>query len=149
MLPIRDIRLTIGELLAADVAFLAAAAANKIALITAAFNPGEDLVVADLTLATFTGGEPKGGVAGAQQAGVDPATSDQVITILAPVGGWRWECTVDPASPETVYGYALVDDAVAVLLGTELLQEPLVIQQAGEFIDIGSVTMTIVAEPIS
>jgi hypothetical protein len=145
----RALRLALGELLAADVATLAAATANKIALIAAPFTPGEGLVIGDLTLATFTGSTPKSGVSGAQQAGVNPVTSDQVITILAPAGGWRWECTAAPVAPEGIFGFALIDDTGATLLGVQALPSPVSIGAVGDFLDLGAVAMTFVLNPLS
>ena len=149
MLPMVALRIALGNLLAANVATLAPVAANKIALIAAAFTPDEDAVIGDLTLATFTGSTPKGGVAGAQQVGINPATQEQTITILAPVGGWRWECTADPAAPETIFGYALIDDAEAVLLATAQLITPVTIQAATDFVDLGKAEIVFVLQPMS
>jgi len=149
MLPIKDLRLSVGELLAADVAFLAAVLANKIALVTNAFTPNENLALVDFTLASFTGSTPKAAVAGTQQAGIDPNTGAQTITILAPAGGWRWECTVAPGSPQVITGYILTDNAGAVLLGMTLLSETVTISGIGDFIDLGKVEMQIVTRPLS
>jgi len=149
MLPMKDVRLAIGELLAADVSTLAPVAANKIALIIANFSLTENLVVGDLTLATFTGSAPKAGAAGAQQAGVSPLTGQQVLTILAPAGGYRWECTVAPGAPETIYGYCLLDDTLATLLAATLLDTPVTITDVGDFFDAGAVEMQFVAQPVT
>lgn len=149
MLPMKDLRLALGNLLAADVPTLAPVAANKVALVIAPFTPGEDTILSDLTLATFTGSAPKAGAAGAQQAGVDPVTQDQVITILTPVGGWRWECTVAPTPAQTIYGYALVDNAAAVLLAVEVLAAATTITNVGDYIDLGAIEMRFVLQPIS
>lgn len=150
MLPMKTVRLQLGELLAADATTLAPAAnANEIALIAAPFTPGENLTIADLTFATFTGSAPKAGATGSQQAGIDPATQDQVITILAPAGGYRFECTATPSSPESIFGYALTTHLGAVLLGVVLFPAPLSIAEAGDFIDLGAVNMTLVSSPIS
>lgn len=150
MLPMKAVRLKLGELLAADATTLAPAAdANKIALIAAPFVEDETLVVGDLTLASFTGSTPLEGEIGAQQAGIDPATQEQVITILAPAGGWRWECTVAPAEPQAIYGYALVDNAGTDLLGVAALPEAITIASVGDFIDLGSVNLRVVLQPLS
>lgn len=149
MLPMKALRLALGELLAADVGTLAPVAANKVALVIANFALTENLVVGDLTLATFTGSTPKAGAAGAQQAGVDPITGDQVITNLAPAGGWRWECTAAPGAPQTVYGFALLDATLADLLGAALLITPVVITDVGDFVDLGKVDIRFVASPMS
>ena len=149
MLPMRPLRLQLGELLAADTTTLAPVAANKIALIAAAFTPGEDLTLGDLTLAAFTGSTPKAGAAGAQQTGIDPATHEQKITILAPAGGWRWECTAAPLTPEGIFGFALIDDGATDLLGVEEFPTPISIAEVGDFIDLGSVEITFVLQPMA
>lgn len=149
MLPVKDVRLALGDLLAADVATFAPVAANKIALVVNNFVPDENLVLGDFTLASFNGSTPKAGAAGAQQVGIDPATQDQVITNLAPAGGWRWECAVAPGAAETIYGYILVDNAGATVLGMEKLTTPVVIANVGDYIDLGSVELRFVVQPIS
>lgn len=149
MLPMQALRIALGDLLAADVGTLAPVAANKIALIAANFALNENLVVGDLTLATFTGSTPKAGAAGAQQVGIDPLTGDQVITNLTPAGGWRWECTVAPGAPETIYGFALLDATLADLLGAALLDNPITITSVGDFVDLGAVTIRFVSQPMS
>jgi hypothetical protein len=149
MLPMIALRLALGNLLAADVALLAPVAANKIALVNANFALTENLLLGALSFATFTGSAPLAGAAGAQGVGTDPITGDQLITILAPAGGWRFVCTGAPALPETIYGYALTDSAGAVLLGAALLITPITIRNVGDEIDLGSVPITFVAQPMS
>lgn len=148
MLPTRAVRLQLGELLGADATTLAPVAANKIALIAADFTPDENLVLGDLTLATFTGSAPKAGATGAQGVGIDPLTGDQVITILPPAGGYLFECTVAPGAPETIFGYALVDNAAAVLLGVVKFPDAFTIENVGDQVDCGNPTMRLVAQPI-
>lgn len=149
MLPMKALRLQLGELLAADTTTLAPVTANKIALVAGAFALSENLVVGSLTLATFTGSTPKAGASGAQQAGTDPVTGEQKITILAPAGGWRWECTVAPGSPETIYGFALLDTTLATLLGAAVLDTPVPIASVGDFVDLGAVEITFVLQPMA
>src|SRR5579864_4470302 len=74
MLPMKALRLKLGVLLAADVPTLAPVAANKVALVNAAFAPNEALTIASLSFATFTGSAPIAGAAGPQGVGTDPAT---------------------------------------------------------------------------
>lgn len=149
MLAMKALRLLLGDLLAADVSTLAPVAANKIALIAAPVTPGENLVFGDLTLATFTGSAPKAGAAGAQSVGIDPVTGQQVINIKPPVGGYIFACTAAPTPPETIYGFALVDDAVAVLLGVELLPVPITIADVGDQVDCENPQMTFVLNPLT
>lgn len=149
MLPAKAIRLSIGDLIAADTTLLAPATANKIALVTQPVTQDEDLTMAALTLATFTGSTPKAGASGTQGSGINPATGQQRITILTPVGGWRWVCTADPVTPETIYAIVLTDTTLADFLGIEVLAEPVEISEAGQEFDAGAVEMDIVLEPIS
>lgn len=148
MLPVIALRTALGDLLAGDIPTLAPAAANKIALVANNFVLDENLVLTDFTLASFTGSTPLAGTAGAQDVGIDPTTQDQVITNIAPAGGWRWECTGAPAVPETIYGYVLLDNAAAVVLAMALLPTPVSIANVGDFIDLGAVTFTFVAQPL-
>jgi hypothetical protein len=150
LLPTIALRLQLGTLLAGDATTLAPAMnPNKIALINAAFTPNENLTIGELSLATFVGSTPLAGAAGAQGVGIDPATGDQVVTILAPAGGWRWTCTTAPVSAETIYGYALVDHTGATLLGTNLLTPPITITEVGDLVDLGAVPIDFVNQPMS
>lgn len=150
MLPVKTLRLEMGTLLAADTTTLApAVGGNKVSLIAAAFTPGENLVLADLTLAAFTGSAAKTAGTGTQGSGVDPATGEQIITILDPAGGWRWTCTVAPGAPETIFGIALTDNTIATLLGIEALDTPVVIAAVGDMVQVGVVSFRINAAPIS
>jgi hypothetical protein len=150
LLPTFAVREQLGNLLAADATTLAPAmTANKIALVNQAFTPNENLTIAGLSFATFTGSTPIAGAAGAQGVGLDPATGDQVVTILAPAGGWRWTCTTAPTTAETIYGYALTNNAGTTLLGTELLPQPITISEVGDLVDLGAVAINFVNQPMS
>lgn len=146
----KAVRLRLGELLAADATTLAPATdANIIALIAAPFTESENLTVAGLTLATFTGSAPIEGATGSQQSGVKPATGEQVVTILAPAGGWRWECTAAPTTPEGIFGYCLLSNDGLTILGVTTLPTPQSIAGVGDFIDLGAVELTFTLAPIS
>jgi hypothetical protein len=149
MLPMKAIRLELGTLLAADVATLAPVAANKIALIMAPFSLNENLAITDLTLATFATSTPIAGAAGAQAVGVDPATLDQVITIKVPAGGYRWVVTALTNLPQTIYGWALIDTAGATLIAVGQFPTPYLLQDVGQEIDLGNVTIQFVQQPMS
>lgn len=150
MLPMKAERLLIGTLLAADAgSFAPAVSANKVALIQAPFSANEDLVVGDLTLATFTGATPIAGATGAQQVGTDPATNQQIITIKEPLGGWRFITTALTNLPQTIYGYALLDSTLATLLGVQVLSTPITLTEVGQQINLGTVALTIQPTPIS
>lgn len=149
MLPHKEVRLRLGDLLAADDATLAPAlAANKIALIKAAFAYSESIALADLDLADFDGSTPIAGAVGAQLVGIDPVTLEQIITIKDPVGGYRWITTGMTNLPQTIYGAALLNDAGDAILGLLVEDTPITLNAVGQQIDLGSVQMRFVAQPI-
>jgi hypothetical protein len=149
MLPMLAVRLQLGALLAADTTTLAAATANEIMLLNANFALSENLTIGSLSPATFIGSTPIPGASGPQGVGTDPTSGDQLITILAPAGGWRWVCTTAPGTPETIWGFALVNHGATVLLAAELLEVPVAIANVGDEIDLGSVPITFVLQPMS
>lgn len=118
---------TLSTLLATDTAFLANATAMKVGLITAPFTPSIERVMADLTISAATGLVPLAGVAGAQLESVDPITGELIVEIKAPAGGFRWETPVGFTGPVTVYGFALGNNAMTTLFGTESLPNPIVL----------------------
>lgn len=120
-------------LLAADATTLAPAMnANKVALVVSDFSETQDLPLASLTLASFTGSAPIAGATGAQAVGVDPLTGDALITILPPAGGYLWKCTVAPTPAQVVFGVVLLDNAEAVLLGSHKLAQSITINAVGD-----------------
>lgn len=150
MLVTKAVREQLGTLLAADATTLApAVSANKIALVAAPFTPDENLTLAGLTLATFTGSAPKAGATGAQPTGIDPATGDQFILIAPPAGGYIFTCTVAPGAPQTIYGFVLTDNAGATLLAMALLPAAVTIANVGDSVLIENNVLTLVSQPIS
>jgi len=150
MLAMKALRFQLGELLAADDTTLAPAADNNVvALMMETVAVNENLTPDDLDLATFTGATPKLAGLGTQQAGIDPATGQQRVTILEPAGGWRWETTDAVNLPQTIYGFALLNEALDELYGVQLLDTPVVLTAAGQEINIGTVAMKIVQQPLS
>lgn len=127
MKPTRTLAGTLSTLLAADTAILANATAMKVGLITAPFTPSLDRSMADLTISALTGLVPLAGVAGAQLESVDPITGELVVEIKAPAGGFRWETGGGTTYPVTVYGFALGNNAMTTLFGTETLATPVVL----------------------
>lgn len=150
MLPMKAVRQKLATLLAADASTLAPATdANKVALIVAPFSPSENLVIGDLTLASFAGGDPIAGTAGTQGTGNIPGTGQQRITMVEPAGGWHWKCTADPATPQTITGLALINNAGDTLLGVQAINPTVTISFSGDEYDAGSIDMTFVPQPIS
>jgi hypothetical protein len=149
MLPMSALRFSLGDGLAANVTYLAPVVANEIALIGADFTPSEDLVTSDLTLVSGNGLSPIPGVSGAQLGGISPITQEQVITIKAPAGGWRWLTTTPFVGPVNVFGFALTKTAGGLLLAVQKFDAPIAFTAAGQFLDLGDVEITFVLQPMS
>lgn len=149
MLAMKSLRLRLGELLAAEAAYLAPAADNnEVALIKENFSLGETLVIADLTLADFDGSAPLLAELGEQQCGIDPITGDQVVTIKEPAGGWRFETTALEGLPQTIFGYALTTKDGVALLAVALLPVAITLTEVGQEINLDKVVFRIVPEPM-
>lgn len=151
MLPVKAIRLTIGEDMAANTTYWSMGAGNEfeVYLVTNAFTPDENLTTADFTLATFTGFAAIKGEDGDQLAGTDPLTGEQIMTLITPLGGWHWECTAAPGTPETITGFIVTEKATGDLQAMQLLDNPIVIEFVGDTVDLGTITIRFVARPMS
>ena len=145
----KALRLSIGEDLAAGTLLSQPANENIIRLVAGEFTPDENLVVADLTFATFTGSTALDVGLDDQLVGIDPTTGEQLITLIEPVGGWRWECTATPGAPQNIYGFALLTAASAALLAVEAFPEPITIQEIGQEINLGTAKFTVTLSPMS
>lgn len=134
------------QLLAADALTLAPAVlANKIALVQNAFAPGEGLALGDLTLATFDGATPLLVGLGTQAEGLDPGNNDAIITVKAPVGGWRWETTGVTNLPQDINGFCLLDNAGAVLLAAARLATPITLTAINQVVQLENVELRLLA----
>jgi len=149
MVPTSVIRLTLAELLAGDVTYLAAAAVKHLHLIKDVFTPSDTTDFTTLTEADFDGYTELNAAANAQQAFTNPLTGERVVQLIEPLGGWHWETSGVTNLPQTIYGYAVTDLADAVTLGSALLEEPVTLLGAGEAVDIDNVRFTFVANPLS
>lgn len=146
MKPTVAIRAAAADLLAANAATLAPAAdANKMCLVMAPFDPNEGLVFADLTLATFDGSTPLDVGLGTQPTAFDPTTNDSVISLKPPATGFRWETTGLTNLPQTIFGYALVDNALAVLLAADVFAEPVVLTAINQLVQVDDSEITLQA----
>jgi hypothetical protein len=126
------------DLLAADTATLANAAALHLHLAKNSFTPAPGLTLAGLTEADFTGATALDAGIGAQNVFYDPVRQAYVLQILEPAGGWHWDCTVTPAPSQTIFGVYLTDNADAVLYGSQLLPVPVLISAAGQGLDFAN-----------
>lgn len=152
MLPMIAIRQKLGTLLAADATTLAPAALNnKLALLKSAFTPNEAMVITDPTLvqADFATSTALSAGTGAQTEGIDPVSGDDVITILAPAGGWIWKVTALTNLPQTIYGFLLMNNAGTTLLALARLATPVVLTAVGQQVDIGVAEIRIINAPFS
>jgi len=141
MITTKALRAAAANLLAADTATLAAVSANKIALVKAPFTPGEDIALADLTLADFDGSTAIDVTSGTQPTAYDPNNNDRIIDLKPPAGGFRFETTGTTHLPQTIYGYVLLDNALAVVLATALLDTPVVLSAIDQRVDLGAPTI--------
>lgn len=133
----RAIRMAAVTRLASDTATLAQAAdPNHMCLIMSDFIPSEDLVIADVDLATFDGGDPLEIELGVQPSGFEPGSDDSSIDFAPPVGGFRWETTGTTNLPMTIYGFCVTNEAETTLLCSELFDTPIVLTGINQVIDI-------------
>lgn len=136
----KSLRAQAAFLLAADTTTLAQAADNNvIALIMEPFTPNETLTVGSLVLATFDGATPILVGLGAQPSAYDPNTDDVVISLKPPVGGFRFETTGVTNLPQTIYGFALLNEALDAVLAAELLPAPVTLTGINQGIDLNDV----------
>jgi len=146
----RDLRFAAFSRLASDTATLAQAAApNHMVLIMEPFNPSEAIVAADLTPATFDGATPLEVVLGTQASGFEPGTDDSRIDILPPIGGFRWETTGITNLPQTIHGYALMNEAQTVVYATAIFETPKVLTAINQVVDGLEATLFMAKDTIS
>lgn len=132
MIPANTLTDLIAGLLAADAASIGNPVSNKLGLIVAPFNPSVDLLMADLTIAAETGLVAIAGVAGSQLESVDPSTGELIVEVKVPAGGFRWETPIGFTGPVTIYGLALGNNAMTILYGTQLLDNPIILTDENE-----------------
>jgi hypothetical protein len=145
MQPTRPLWRKQADLLAADTTGLASVTANHVHLAKAPFTPSLDLVIGDLTEATFTGSGPLDITAGTQLVYYDAEDGMLTIELSEPSGGWHWDCTVDPVSAETIFGVYITDNTDATLLGSMLLPTAVTISAAGQGLTVGVITLKFAA----
>lgn len=150
MIPTLAIREKAMQLLAADTATLAQAAdPNHVVLVKNEFTPGEGAVIGDLTLADFDGSAALECGLGTQPEGLDPANADALITFVPPAGGWRWETTGVTNLPQTIYGFALTNEAETTLFACARLPTPITLTAVNQVVSLGDLTLRQLAGSIS
>lgn len=137
------------QALAKDSATLAKASGseNKVRLVCADFTPGPATDYGSLTAATFTGSTALSVGSGDQTEGRDPVTGRRKIIFKEPVGGWTWTCTVPGDPAQTVYGYAVTNNAGTVTYGSAKLSSPVTMSASGDVVSIGEVSLLLAAVP--
>jgi len=146
VIPSKFTRLTIGASLAAHTVVFPVAG-SEIMLFVNNITPTENTVIGDLTEATFDGYARLDAEAPPMASALDPTTGDQRVTVNEPAGGWRWETSGLTDLPQTIYGFALISGGV--LRGIEMLPVPLVLEEADQEVNLGTVRFTIVQTPLS
>jgi len=151
MLAIQSLRAAALELLGADSATLNPGVGSecKIALVQNDIAPSELITLADCTLANFGGSTPIALGAGAQLVLLDPGTTDAVMDLRLPAGGFRWETTGLLNLPQTIYGFVLLDDGLSVVYASERFDSPVTLTAANQRVDIGAPTMRLAANSIT
>lgn len=123
-------------LLAADTTTLAPAADNlKMALIKNAVVPSEAIVFADLQLADFDGSTPLDIGLNTQPTGLDPFNNDIILDFKPPTTGFRWETTGLTNLPQTIYGYAVLTNALDDVYCVALFDTPIVLTAINQRVD--------------
>lgn len=139
MIPTKAIEDALANDLAADTTTLAVATFLDVALVSAPFTPGPSLTTADLTLVTAAGLAAKTTTSAVIVVARDPVTGDYLIIIPAPTGGWNY-IAGGAGLPLTIYGAAVMDHADnSKLYGAVLFPTPIVINAAGQLIDLDEV----------
>lgn len=110
-----------------------------VVLIQEAWTPDRTTAIAGLTPASFTDSAAKD--ASSVDASQDPLNGDELVNLLPPVGGWRWEATNGTNLPQTIFGYAVYTDSLT--LDTVLLDEPIELTAANQAVDLGSIIVRI------
>jgi hypothetical protein len=122
-----------------------------VCLIKAPFLLDENLVAGGFSYANFAGNANLPIGLNDQQVGIDPASLQQLITLVPPAGGWRWETTGLGNLPQTIYGFVVVTNpsvGPSVLIGMQTFLNPVHLSEAGQEIVIDAIEMPIALQPL-
>lgn len=147
MKPQPNLLARIGKTLVADTAGLGLAATPfKVLLVNVDFDEDDDLDPSAMVAAIAT----TNGLStiiplevGSQLESIDPATGDIIVTLKTPLGGWRWESTATPGTPETVYGLVVVNEDEDKVYGSKKLSEQFVCNANNQAVDFGTLSFRI------
>lgn len=119
----------------ADTLGLAAGGDMSVGLVAAPFTPSGTTPVPTPTMPVNAGLAAKSPAS--VDVTVDPNNGDQLIDLIPPAGGWRWEATSVFVGPtETLYGIAVWNQDSGSLFGSFLFDEPIVISAAGQVVTV-------------
>jgi len=103
------------------------------------FVPSAQLQQSDVVQAGFAGSSPIL-IPIPPQTIVNDSVSGRVGVLLKePAGGYRWVCTTAPATPETVYGWVIIDSTLGTVWWSELLPAPKTITNVGDFVEVTAI----------
>lgn len=141
---------SVATAIASDATVLANPLFVKVFLVKAPFVPGPNLTVADLTPADFAGSAALANTTAVILQYKDPLTGEWIVEVPPPVGGWHWQTTSGVTNlPQTIYGFACVDNTSAILYGTQLLPTPLLLNGNGQGIDLPNVNFRLANAALS
>lgn len=132
------------DLLAADTTSFAngvnADLPGHVILIKEAFTPSPDIdpLALQAIEADFTG-YTTGGISsstGTQNTAMDPLTSDYLLQLKQPAGGFRWETTGTTNLPQTIYGYAVLDLDTPRCYWSALFDTPVVLTAQNQTVQV-------------
>jgi len=113
--------------------------AHAVCLFTNNITPTKNSVIGDFDEATFTGYTGIQAEEGNANFYIDPLTSELCVELVPPVGGFNFECTSAPASPEAIYGYYVVNFNTTQVLGAHKFENPISIAVANQAITLPKV----------
>lgn len=117
------------------------------------FTPDLVPTLVDADMADFAGSAPKATGAAVRPVITDPNTGDLYLNIPPPAGGFFWVTTSGANLPQTIYGVVLSSDSTTVeggvLMGSQLLNDPVPLNASGQGVDGGDLRFTLVLPALS
>lgn len=135
------------NLLSADTLTFAATgdAAPTVRLVKEPFTPSMQLTPAAMAAieATFAGYAGIGAATGTQNTGQDPLSSDYLLQLKPPAGGFRWETGGGFTGTQTITGWYIgtSESPDTALLYSALFTTPIVLTAPNQVIEIPSVEL--------
>jgi hypothetical protein len=132
------------NLIGADPATLGNTALIAVALVKEPFTPGPNIVIGDLVLADFVTSTPLPVATAVTRVWSDPVSGQWQIEPRAPAGSWHWDVTAGTNLPQTIYGFALIDNTGAEVYGTQPLPAPVLLTTIGQAIDLDTLMQDVI-----